>query len=185
MKGRVFAVLICVSLASCGIFKKELKHKRSLKLDSATSSLSEYSRLDTGTILTYERTIGTVDVPGQTIKTGVLIPGALIHYSQLAEMLNGLSSSGLQLMFDVDTLGKKLNMRAKTPAVKAPVFNEKYTAEKKGTVETGKKSSSTEVKKQETSKVKTSDPDYSWLWKIIPLVFVLLVIFGLYKRFWK
>lgn len=185
MKGRVIAVLLCVSLASCGTFKKEMKDKRSLKLDSATSSLSEYTRLDTGTILTYERTIGTLDVPGQTIKTGVLIPGALIHYSQLAEMLNGLSSSGLELMFDVDSLGKKLNMTAKTPDLKVPVNKEKYTAEKKGTIETGKKSSSTTVKKQETSKVKTSNPEYSWLWKIVPLVVVVLVIFGLYKRFWK
>lgn len=181
MKGRVFAIMICVSLASCGIFKKELKDKRSSKLDSATSSLSEYARIDTGTILTYERTIGTLDVPGQTIKTGVLIPGALIHYSQLAEMLNGLSSSGLELMFDVDTLGKKLSMTAKTPPLKVPVNNEKFTAEKKGTVETGKSSFSTEVKKEEKSKVKTSDPDYSWLWKIVPLVAVFLVIFGLYK----
>lgn len=174
-------MLICMSLASCGIFRKESKDKRSLKLDSATSSLNEYARIDTGTILTYERTIGTLDVPGQTIKTGVLIPGALIHYSQLAEMLNGLSSSGLELMFDVDTLGKKLSMTAKTPPLKVPVNNEKFTAEKKGTAETGKSSSSTEVKKEEKSKVKTSDPDYSWLLKIWPLYVLLLAIFVVYR----
>jgi len=185
MKGKLSVVLICLSLASCGIFKKETKDKRTLNIDSVSSSLSEYARIDTGTILTYERTIGTIDVPGQTIRNGVLIPGALIHYSQLAEMLNGLSSSGLELLFDVDTLGKKLNMTATTPPIKVPVNNEKFTAEKKGRSETGKFETSTDVKKEEKTKVKTSDPDYSWLWRIVPLVAVVLVIFGLYKRFWK
>ena len=196
------SVIIVITFASCGIFKRSEKHtqKTSLEvLDRRGStlttkvkkdSLERTIKVDKGVIITETETTKITEKKGGIIKGSV----------DLEKLKTGLEilikdSAGFKISMLLDTLTQQLTTKSESPGEKVTENTKSKTTQNKNNKEEKEKSGSSEENKQiatsqehrqkESVKVedKKSEPKgSSFIWFAVAIVVgVLLLIWGLKK----
>lgn len=151
----IASVVIVITFASCGLFRKSTKHvqKHSLevvnKRDSSLSektqkdSLQRMVKVDKGVIITETETTVTTEKKGGKVSGSVPVDKALSGAEILLK-----DSAGFKILVQLDTLRQVFSVRSESPGEKITQHTKQTITEQKDAKEESKKKGSEQVQKQ-------------------------------------
>lgn len=151
----IASVVIVITFASCGLFRKSTKHveKSSLevvsKLDSSLSektqkdSLQRTVKVDKGVIITETETTVTTEKKGGKVSGSVPVDKALSGAEILLK-----DSAGFKILVQLDTLRNAFTVRSVSPGEKITQHTKQTVTENKDYSEKSEKQGSEKAEKQ-------------------------------------
>jgi len=151
----IASVVIVITFASCGLFRKSTKHveKSSLEVVSKRdSSLSEKTqkdslqrtvKVDKGVIITETETTTTTEKKGGKVSGSVPVDKALSGAEILLK-----DSAGFKILVQLDTLRQVFSVRAESPGEKITQYTKQTVTENKDYSEKSEKQGSEKIEKQ-------------------------------------
>ncbi len=151
----IASVVIVITFASCGLFRKSTKHveKSSLEVVSKRdSSLSEKTQkdslqrtvtVDKGIIITETETTVTIEKKGGKVSGSVPVDKALSGAEILLK-----DSAGFKILVQLDTLRQVFSVRAESPGDKVTQHTKQTVTENKDYSEKSEKQGSEKIEKQ-------------------------------------
>ncbi|WP_313266518.1 hypothetical protein [Sphingobacterium sp.] len=151
----IASVVIVITFASCGLFRKSTKHveKSSLEVvNKRDSSLSEKTqkdslqrtvKVDKGTVVTETETIVTTEKKGGKVSGSVPVDKALSGAEILLK-----DSAGFKILVQLDTLRNAFTVRSESPGEKITQHTKQTVIENKDYKEESEKRGSEQVQKQ-------------------------------------
>lgn len=199
----IASVVIVITFASCGLFRKTIKHVEKSSLEVATkkdSMLTEKAQkdsvqrtitVDKGTIVTETETTTTTEKTGGKVSGSVPVDKILSGAEILLK-----DSAGFKILVQLDTLRQAFTVRSESPGDKITEHTKQTVTEHKDYSQQSEKQGSENVEKQvatsiehrqkESAKIEDvkKEPKVSMMiwWAIGLLIFICGVIWFFRKK---
>jgi len=166
----VAALLACLVLAGCNVFRNTVRDRRMDKVDARVAL--DIARVDTSKRIVWERVAVRPPLPGQSYSfSGMLEDGQLTVENDLFRLHIGL-----------DSLGKVLNGTFGLPPADGGLEAERLTIEQQG--KTLRDQSSERIKTKSTAEERTDTASWKGVWVWLGVTALVLVFLYVLVRYY-